>query len=394
MRQTDSNIREWMTGLMRSASILLPLAMMLRSAMMLTVAVVAVLAVVSCSGAGDDPEPQPTPVQPVQPVEPNAELPILFSAGQQEETDVTRATSLEDLNVFSFRVWGYKNSNPSGEPSTPYSSYQTVFPGYVVNWIDNSANSTTTNTDGWEYILTSYPDQTLKYWDYSATAYRFFGVTQLVNKPEVNGEVLQLPFNVKATEEENAPYYSQLWFSTGGPGEPQFGKAVQLVFQRPFSRVRFMFVSADPRVPLADLHLSVPEFKPTDCHEIASNGRFTVEYPIKGSQTRESWTVAAGSEEEDKISSFTIDYTESNQQWYTVLPATAAEQGTYTLSVNVNGDIKEVVIPAEYMAWQPGYQYTYIFKVTEEGGVELGQVLSAYTDWQTGKEVDYTVYNW
>jgi len=62
--------------------------------------------------------------------------------------------------------------------------------------------------------------------------------------------------------------------------------------------------------------------------------------------------------------------------------------------VVVGGEPKTCVVPAEYMTWSPGYQYTYIFKITETGDVELGQVMSAYTNWNEGKEKEYTLYNW
>jgi hypothetical protein len=45
------------------------------------------------------------------------------------------------------------------------------------------------------------------------------------------------------------------------------------------------------------------------------------------------------------------------------------------------------------MNWKPGYQYTYIFKITEEGGVELDSVSSAFTEW-TEQEANHPVYNW
>ena len=63
---------------------------------------------------------------------------------------VTRAgTPLSDLNVHSFKVWGYKNMEYTG---SSYGGLQTVIPAYTVNWIDNSAATTTTNSSGWEYV--------------------------------------------------------------------------------------------------------------------------------------------------------------------------------------------------------------------------------------------------
>ena len=51
------------------------------------------------------------------------------------------------------------------------------------------------------------------------------------------------------------------------------------------------------------------------------------------------------------------------------------------------------MLSAEYMNWQPGYEYTYVFKITEEGGVEIGTVQTAYTDWEK-VEKEHEVHNW
>ena len=45
------------------------------------------------------------------------------------------------------------------------------------------------------------------------------------------------------------------------------------------------------------------------------------------------------------------------------------------------------------MQWKPGYSYTYIFKITAEGGVEIELVQSAFTPW-TDVEMNHDVYNW
>ena len=77
--------------------------------------------------------------------------------------------------------------------------------------------------------------------------------------------------------------------------------------------------------------------------------------------------------------------------WYIVLPNNI--QGSYTLTVTVNGENKTAVMPEQYMQWLPGYSYTYVFKITDEGGVEIGWVEYAMTPW-TDIEVSKSVYNW
>ena len=64
------------------------------------------------------------------------------------------------------------------------------------------------------------------------------------------------------------------------------------------------------------------------------------------------------------------------------------------LTLLINGEEKTAVVPAAYMDWLPGYEYTYIFKINEEGGVELESYDAAYADWKEGTEGTPTVYNW
>jgi len=338
---------------------------------------------------------------PVSP-QPGSGTPIAFSGNLSDEGDVTRTDPTEPTGLETvlpegnkkFRVWAYKN-DASGDK-------QTVMEDYIVNWVANTAYTTTSNTHDWEYVnqqTGSDPQQTIKYWDWGATAYRFFGCTGDGNDVDVTSDPATITIsNIDATDPSDVPYFSRLWYGT--PSDDFFGKAVQLVFLQPVAKVRFLFVSADPvNMPLEDMDLLDPTFKPTSTsQEIAVKGSVTVTYPLAG-DIKENWDVTAGSNTGDKIDAFTQDYYETPdganaRYWYTVLPA--KNQGSYTLSVKVNSDPepKTCVVPAEYMNWLPGYQYTYVFKINEEGDVALGEVMSAYTDWIKGKDADYTIYNW
>lgn len=65
-----------------------------------------------------------------------------------------------------------------------------VFNHYNVNFVSGSANSTESNTAGWEYVnqtpvttdyvtdITPFLRQTIKYWDYSATQYDFLAYSR------------------------------------------------------------------------------------------------------------------------------------------------------------------------------------------------------------------------
>ena len=398
--------------LMRTMS---PMGLVRSMSLMSSILLIALLFALSSCSKGSDEEltEQPATEQP-------EEMPILFAGNMPEPTDVTRAASLSSTGQTSFTVWGYKNMSSS--PT------QTVFPSYVVNWTSNSAGTTTSNSNGWEYVGQK-SNQTIKFWDWSAYAYRFFAVTgwsgddapasvgeydaqkayragenavsMLANAvPVFDGGHIDLA----ATNARLAatPYFSHLWFSTGDPvayADKQFGKPVVLEFLKPYARVRFIFIYVYPRegIKLTDI-----KFKPSDgSSKIVRKGTVTVSYPIQGTATSETFTTTSSgaAEQLDYFSEDydpeddTKDYVQTDNGWYTVLPNNT--QGSYTMSVTVNKDDepKTAVVPANYMQWLPGYSYTYIFKITEEGGVEIGWVESAVTPW-TEMEADWTVYNW
>ena len=371
-----------------------------------------ILGLTSCSGSGDD------DLQESQPETNSDMVAITFNGSGGAETAVTRAdgTPLSE-KATTFTVWGYKNMSYS---AGDYGDTQCVFPSYVVNWTSNSAGTTTSNSSGWEYVAQE-PNQTIKFWDWSAKAYRFFAVTGWSGeappatyaanktygayKSSETGkpyEISMLADASSTTEMAKTPYFSHLWFSTGDPvtyPDMQFGKPVVLEFLKPYARVRFIFKYVFPRegIKLEDI-----QFKPSDgSKHIARKGIVTVHYPTEGTAIKEWYSISPltgdGSGELDYFSEDydpeddTKDYDETDNGWYMVLPNN--DQGSYTLSVKVNGDAKTAVVPANYMQWLPGYSYTYIFKITDEGGVEIGWVESAVTPW-TEMEADWTVYNW
>ena len=96
--------------------------------------------------------------------------PVSFDLTSAPQTRSERygAEAASDLNN-NFVVWGDKTMSDN--------SKQTVFDNYQVNYVTNSANTTTSNSAGWEYVgYTSKKNvgQTIKYWDFSADKYNFF----------------------------------------------------------------------------------------------------------------------------------------------------------------------------------------------------------------------------
>ena len=330
--------------------------------------------------------------------------PIAFSASQQEE-QVTRAGSGTPLETYtkSFKVWGYKNMSYN-DGTGAYGDLQTVMEEYIVDWVNNTAGTTTTNSDGWEYLLLTHPDQSIKYWDFNAKAYRFFGSAEMSAVPGIwkdnstaSPKNYEYTCKADATNAGDAPFYTRLWFSNNST--KPYGQPVVLEFVKPLAEVRFKFTYSDPNmIPLP--MLEDPDFRPLNPEKlIAMYGTVTITFPIEGTETQESWTSSPDYSSKYLIS-FTKPSTSSAENWYTVLPIIGPDkgeekgQGAYKLTVTVNGADKDCIVPAEYMTWQPGYSYTYIFKVNDEGGVELDNVAIGVKNWAIEKESEYLIYNW
>ena len=354
--------------------------------------VLGVFLLAGCSG-----EPVVGPEAEQETTQPAAKTAIAFSADLSEEA-VTRAATPLETYATSFRVWAYKNMS---ESSGNYGTTQTVMDQYHVQWTENTASTSTTNSSDWEYLLLTHPDQSIKYWDFGAKAYRFFGSAEMSATPgtwtrttEEGKDVYKYECNIDATNAADAPFYSHLWFSTGEEvvyPTRQFGKPVTLEFIKPLAEVQFKFIPADPTAT-PSLMLEDPDFRPLASEQrIAVTGKMTITFPIEGTETQESWESVPDYSSKYLVS-FTTPSTSSAEKWYMVLPIRG--QGAYKLTVTVNGADKDCTVPAEFMTWHPGYRYTYIFKVNDEGGVELQAVNIGVKDWTTVTPADYNLYNW
>ena len=390
----------------------------MRPASVLLLSVLTVIAFLSCGGSSDDTPDTPVP----QP----KENPIVFSGslseGKSESQTQSRAgeTSVPlyeyptaEAGHTSFHAWSYKTKT-----SDPL-AIDEVMKDYTVNWTSGSAGTTISNTNDWEYVGQGSTPQTIKYWDYSAVDYRFFGYSGTAPAPSYTFEAgvlksVSLTFSVnaetEATPTATSPLYSTLWKKTGTALSAS-NQPVVLTFIRPIARVRFIFTYVEgvtfDRKDLHDI-----SFKPTNTQKgTAKNGTVTISYPLTGE--KETWTSTVS----DPFITFNIDYFETPEpgvlstdpnyisdkahHWYYVLPRLGPgdgeeSQGSYTLSVMVGNTEEPTVcqVPAEYMTWAPGYDYTYIFKLTASGSVSLSNVQVAINEWHVKDAVEHPVYNW
>lgn len=330
------------------------------------------LCLLSCSSSGQDdpfiPEPQ--------------QVGISFGGNSGSWQDASsRAgdgeTGLESL-FSSFKVWGYKTKNENGSTN---SSIQKVMDGYRVDW--------NTSSNDWEYIgiyndsLNLY--QTIKYWDYSALQYHFWAyapanahdVTASKNT-DANSHSITIPyeFNSNATL-TSTPYISNLC-------TPKIGEQVKLTFVPLIAKVRFKFKYNDKQIAsITEISFRDERWKPTGNSTFLWSGsaeaqtpvagKITATYPLSGTSTDvyKTWKTT-----KQGILELTIPYEEENdenhqteirQKWYFMPPMDIAnyQQGNYILSTKIEGNHVTATVGSEYMQWKAGFQYTYIFKVSE-----------------------------
>ena len=172
------------------------------------------------------------------------------------------ADAAEALN-YQFVVYGTKHTEEEVEAAT---NDEVVFSNYKVEWTDNSAGTTESNTHNWEYVgLTPYTEgvspvvesQTIKYWDYSATNgytfYAFAGKDQLTAKnvtvtkiTEGTNSLYEKGYTV-TIKDAAAVDLNKLYYSDRTPvAKSEYGKPVVLTFRNLGSRVRVGFYETVP----------------------------------------------------------------------------------------------------------------------------------------------------
>ena len=300
-------------------------------------------------------------------------------------------TGLETL-FSSFRVWGYKTKTDTHQDGGNGTAViQKVMDGYLVDWDQKN---------GWEYIGKQNTflntTQTIKYWDYSASSYRFMAyaskdandatVTVTSSTDATQGTtVFKIPyaFSNDATS-TTTPYISELWVSNNqSTGQNKYGEQVKLTFAPLIAKVRFKFKYAEGQEP----EITKISFKDSRWQKDANGnlqwtgtetttpiaGTIVISYPLSETNTTVSktWeTTQVGPLE------LTIPYEEENdaihqtstyQKWYYMPPMDIAKytQGTYIITANVNGNPVSATVDSKYTQWEAGCQYTYTFKISE-----------------------------
>ena len=376
------------------------------------------LCLVACSGSGQDDPSIPDPPTP------NPDLKSIGfggSSGAWQDAPSSRATDPKGLETLfkSFRAWGYK---------TIEDALQLVMDSYKVEYQDND--------NFWKYEGLSNAqlntNQTIKYWDYSASDYRFFAYAP-ADASITNSKITstdgnpQLAFSIPYTYSDNAtatttPYVSDLWYSDNTNTENKYGSTVKLTFAPVIAKVRFKFSYPDNIKKITIHDIQFRDSRLMDNSETKTNpetkifpkkGTITATYSLTGTpqanETTQSypptlaWTTssdadAKGSlildtpyeEENDKI--HIINDINKYYKWYYLPPLGLStndddKPSTYTINATINGKHSSATVPADYTQWKAGYQYTYIFKITEAGDDITFDDLEVEI-WKPGKDID------
>ncbi len=364
--------------------------------------------VTACSSSADAPD------------SPDKTFAISFNATDSANvtTRAPRTTGLSDIGYNEIVVYGYKTLD-----NTIYN----VMPGYTLKYVANTANSSTTNTTGWEYVGqgTDYLglDQEIKYWDGNSTDYRFFAVlsdykgnvkyngsdisasTTVTTEGSFSMEFNNLEYMTHAEDgkyynsagnevaESKIPMYGILW--QGDPAE-YYNKPVELSFVKPYSLVRLVFERPEgsSKTVLGDDTHKIT-FGPKDNSTMTGDGKVDVSWGMTGS--RETATAIPGSTTLPTMSLGGVELTNENERYqawpeYLMIPSTSKPVDflctVQVKTVNTSGatvyDPRTAVIPAQYMKWRPGYQYTYVFKISSNNNLEFSHAVEVYTKWQAG----------
>lgn len=354
-----------------------------------------------------------------------------------EAGKITRATSNEgtvpQMLDGQFKVYGVKITNGT-------ISYN-VFPDYYVWYVKDK--NTTSNTSGWEYVgkkgatnlgignitLDTREDQTIKYWDYSATEYRFVAGSPIaafnyntstdlttgthITDVDVKGFAGHINANNTTTALKTDPIYIA---DPVKVVKDNYQKPVEFTFKRQQSMVRVGIYETIPGYSITDIKFYAYDtdgttLKASDGNNIiltsATPGYFVGGSNVEGTvkykwdeATQPSYTFAykdntnliksknwyAGklengveattSSETTVATLYGSDKDMSTTGYFTVLPTQVATASPilikcdYTLTDFNTGETINVkgataAIPAAFSKWEANTRYTYLFKISD-----------------------------
>lgn len=326
---------------------------------------------------------------------------------------ITRATSNEgtpqQMLDGQFLVYGVKKISETQLVS--------VFPNYSVLY---NENLTTSNTNKWEYVK---DNQTIKYWDYSASEYRFVagspisaftfkvpsdGTTKKIESATITG----LGGHIVANTSETANTFNPVYVAEPKVvAKADYKNTVQFNFVRQQSMVRVGFYETIPGYSVTNIKFYEADGTSATSNNViltsATEGYFIGGTNVSGTVTydwttatpsytfaytdntnlkkRKNWyagkledILAEKSSETNVATLYGTDKDMSTTGYFTVLPTPSGTKASailikcdYTLTDFNTGETIKVTgataaIPAAYSKWEANTRYTYLFKISDK----------------------------
>ena len=385
------------------------------------------------------------------------DVPISFdmSSPALTRTDKAGGEAASDLNN-NFVVFGYKTMSDD--------SKQTVFTNYQAKYVANTAYTTASNSANWEYVgyknlaadmkehegVAAFSaktesglaneaaiDQTIKYWDFSATNYKFYAYSLGTGKTGspitwANASLMSNndTYTLQGDQEQlSACYISELLTVDNPSGSTP--TEVNLRFLTIKSKLQLGFYETIPGYSVKELKFyatsgagsstTTPALyqdytapaKPT----LPKAGTYTVTFDENG-KPQLAWAAAKseGTQEgtQENVTFDAIATDELKTREYKEIEITPGEKlylgrssntasmtavkevlpyavgADLTLKVdytlvsrdNSGETIKAVgataVVPAAFTQWKPNYKYTYLFKISDKSNPLIGGVEGLY----------------
>ena len=353
---------------------------------------------------------------------------IVFSSVANQ--NLTRAAgTAEDAQRlgYSFAVYGTKTVGTTTSNVFAQGEYSdTNNTPYWVWYEESSALHTTSNTYNWEYVGASEDktipggtfalpaDQTIKYWDYSASQYDFIAYKATSAEAPTISNVTNSGFTVTATAEQLAGLYiadkKVITDKNNAPGFPNttiadnIGDVVQFTFRAGGAKVRLGIFETIPGYAVSAITFHYNNS--TSTTEAGLDGSF-----VGASSGSQSFTVTYDETTKKAIltgantantsyfdfGSFTVSTstplgeTSTTPTWatgttnYTNVLPNSSNVGPMTLAVDytlynattqetINVTGAKAVVPSNYMKWNPNFAYTYLFKISDNTKGTTGTV--------------------
>lgn len=329
-------------------------------------------------------------------------VPMAFSSMTRSMTRLGGPEAATLLNDGVFYVYATKNE-AAGDAG------QMVMENYGVRYTEGTANSTTSNTAGWEYVGGANYDstvvqQTIKYWDYAAADYAFYAISlpETVTMTNVVREAVRTDngFLLSGTTGWDKVYVADRIVTT----KAGYGSQVVASFHNLTARVRVGMYETVPGYSLhvdkmygADTDESTTAFLAacpnysmtvTQTARVSYDAENKVKVALTGSPTKlNTLTLGSAILSAEAIGSTTSMATK--EDYVSVMPQEENETDMtvkidFTLTTTDQTKEQIVVkgatatVPSAYVRWRAGYAYTYIFKVSDNTNGQIGSLVGLY----------------